>query len=156
MSPIGAVVGTSTWRMPPTSASHAPSMAGSPSAPAMPAASTSVSTGSGWLISAPSASASIVTTAPDVVCFHVPGPRIHAVPSDGCPAKGSSPPGVKMRMSYAPSPVTTGNVVSLSCTSRAMRGMTSGGQGSVTTHSALPCNGRSVNTSTMRYFTADP
>ena len=81
---------------------------------------------------------------------HRPGPSTHAVPSDGWPAKGSSTAGVKMRISYSPGAITTGNVVSLRLTSRAMAAMTGSGQGSSTTHRALPANGLSLKTSTTR------
>jgi len=71
------------------------------------------------------------------------------VPIDGCPANGSSVVGVKIRTSYDPSPVTTGNVVSDSFISSATACMSGSGHGSSTTHRPLPANGRSLNTSTM-------
>ena len=107
-------------------------------------------TGSGWLITAPSAVTSTVTVVPGVVCRQRPGPSTHAVPSEGWPANGISYAGVKMRIEYAPAPVMTGNVVSLKFTSRATAAMRGSGQGSSTTQSALPESGRSVKTSTMR------
>ena len=77
--------------------------------------------GIGLAITAPSAVASTVTVVPGVVCCHRPGPSVHAVPSEGWPAKGISYVGVKIRIEYAPLPVTVGNVVSLRFTSRCDR-----------------------------------
>jgi hypothetical protein len=48
------------------------------------------------------------------------------------------------------SPVFTGKVVSLRLASRAIRGISSGGHESRTTHRGFPSSGRSVKTSTMR------
>ncbi len=113
-------------------------------------ASTSSNDGSGASITAPWAVTSTVTVAPSLRWVHRPGPRTQAVPRVGWPAKASSAAGVKMRTSYSPSATTTGNAVSDRFTSRASAAMTGGGTGSSTTHRALPANGRSVNTSTIR------
>ena len=72
------------------------------------------------------------------------------MPIVGCPANGSSAPGVKMRVSYVPGPVTVGNVVSDRFISRAKGAISAGGHGSNTTHRAFPLNGLSVKTSTIR------
>jgi hypothetical protein len=69
-----------------------------PTASRTPASPASITSGSGWVISAPRSSTVTGMGPPAVSWVHRPVPITQAVPRVGWPAKGSSIPGVKIRI----------------------------------------------------------
>ena len=126
------------------------------SAAASSAASSAPGSVSGGSIQAMPSAPNLTATAPAGRCnVYASRPRscasTQAVPSVGCPAKGSSCAGVKMRTSARSSSSASTNVVSERFISRAMSCICSTERCAQprTTASGLPASGRSANTSTI-------